>query len=266
MSTMMAPASAGLRRRCSNALYLNNAAVKFLVCGEYHRAAQACKGALWLLKSLVTMTPSSQAEAASVTGTIGCANINSFEQIAISSTAQRLACLSTQTFKRRAIHPQLQVVTFDESLTASFVQTDIASYTLLAILIDDLSLSSCCEDQVTMAAIVLSNFALARWFLSLQSMDDFLPSDTAWHLLDNGLSIIGVHDRTMDVSEGNMFVAVTLSCNLYSMLCELREMGDEGESNTAIACSIRQDLALLVELSHTLTNVTSTFVPLAGSA
>jgi hypothetical protein len=265
MSTMMAPASAGLRRRCSNALYLNNAAVKFLVCGEYHRAAQACKGALWLLKSLVTMTPSSQAEAASVTGTIGCASMDSFEQIAIASTAQRLACLSTQTFKRRAIHPQLQVVTFDESLTASFVQTDIASNTLLAILINDLSLSSCCEDQATMAAIVLSNFALARWFLSLQSMVD-LPNDTAWHLLDNGLSIIGVHDRTMDVSEGNMFVAVTLSCNLYSMLCELREMGDEDESITAIACSTRQDLALLVELSHTLTNVTSTFVPLAGSA
>jgi hypothetical protein len=260
---MMAPDSAR-RRRCSNALYLNNAAVKFLVCGDYHRAAQACKGALWLLKSLVAMTPSSQAEETSRTVN-SAAGIDSFEQIAVSTTAQRLACLSTQTCKRRAVHPQLQVVTFDESLTTSFVQSDIASDTLLAIHIDDLSLSSCCEDQAKMAAIVLSNFALARWFLSMQSVVDS-SNDTAWHLLDNGLLIIGVHDRTMDVSEGNMFVAVALSCNLYNILCELRDMGDQDDSIADIACSTRQDLALLVELSHSLTNVTNTFVPLAGSA
>jgi hypothetical protein len=256
----MAPDSV-LRCRCINAVYLNNAAVTFLVHGKHHRASQACKGALRLIKSLVTMTtPPIHVDAVSGTVT-SVASLHWFEQIAMSTTARCLAGLSTTQDSKT----QLQVVTFDESLTSSFVQMECSSETLLAIRIDDVSLSSCCEDQATLLAIVLSNFALARWFLTLHSTVDLLNYNS-WHLLDNGLSIMGVLDRTMDVSEGNMFIAVALSRNLSGILAMVRDTVDHDDSFMAIACSARQELAMLVELALSLTDVTSMFVPSAGMA
>jgi hypothetical protein len=88
----------------------------------------------------------------------------------------------------------------------------------------------------------------------------------SWHLLDNGLSIMGVLDRTMDVSEGNMFIAVALSRNLSGILAMVRDTVDHDDSFMAIACSARQELAMLVELALSLTDVTSMFVPSAGMA
>jgi hypothetical protein len=56
----------------------------------------------------------------------------------------------------------------------------------------------------------------------------------------------------MDVSEGNMFVAIALSCNLSVVLSIVRGMGDQDDSLNAMSCSARQELVMLVEVSQTV--------------
>jgi hypothetical protein len=121
----------------------------------------------------------------------------------------------------------------------------------------------------TMApSIVLSNLALSLCLLRSVSAvrgnsgptDQKQSGATAeLRLLHQALSVMGVYDRTMVVTEGNLFVAIGLYSNLVAMLGRLDE-------THAVAPTLLVELDMLIQVSLPLLTVTRTFVAMAGAA
>jgi hypothetical protein len=271
------PSVALQRRRFANAVYLNNAAIAFMQHGAYLRAVQACKGAICLIQSLV--------EAGKVNDDVYAiwehesldysGGVNELEQTAVTITAQRLARLSVLNMNQGAAHPHgLHIITFDESLTTDFVQGAASSNgeSFYAIRIDASQILTdatvLAEHIHTMApSTVLSNLALSLCLLGSVSAvrgnsgptDQKQSGASAMRLLHQALSVMGVYDRTMVVTEGNLFVAIGLYSNLVAMLGRLDE-------THAVAPTLRVELDMLIQVSLPLLTVTRTFVAMAGAA
>jgi hypothetical protein len=184
--------------------------------------------------------------------------------MAVSCTARRLARLSRATTGSDCSgivgQPQLQVVTFDGSLTTSSVQTDCGRPTLLAIHIDDAALSLCCEDKATTSREHTLHCNARHCLVQFRTGASLsvAPNNFDWlgRCVQQRLAVVGqwlVHhggSRSDHASfRGNLFVAVVLSCNLCAILSRVRELGDHDDSLEEMTCSARLELAMLVELS-----------------
>jgi hypothetical protein len=268
------PSVAVQQRRFTNAVYLNNAAVVFMEHGAYQRAAQACKGAICLLQSLVVDKENDDTIATWKDESLDYSgSLNALEQTTVTITAQRLALLSVPNMEQTGavVHsPILSVVTFDESLTTDFVQ-DAANNnggSLYAIRMDasqiqtDATMLAECIHS-TAPSIVLSNLALSLFLLGSvpthRGDQKQSGAAAALRLLHQALSVMGVSDRTMMITEGNLFTAIALYCNLVAML------GRSGEHEDA-APTRQVELDMLVQVSIPLLTVTRTFVAMAGAA
>jgi hypothetical protein len=113
--------------------------------------------------------------------------------------------------------------------------------------------------------IVLSNSALSRWCASRCADNTTIRDDMihrALRMLDIGQSVLGVPERSMEVTEGNMVLAMALANNMCC-IHQPHEVSHRFYHDWLLAS---HELDLLKELSIQLLRVTSCFVPMAGAA
>jgi hypothetical protein len=245
--------------RFQSAVYLNNTAVTFMAHGEHRRAMETLSDALLLVKSIVQSPESA----------LTVQKAASFAQAKVQSTQKKLARLS----KGKKINHKVKVVHYDGSLDTSILfqesesDGDADHCVGIAVIISNVSHDA--QDlaewiQETAPAIMLSNFALSHWYAARSSTcimmnDDML--DGSLHILGIARTVLGVSQRTMPVTEGNLLVAIVLAhnrCGIHEYHQDVLRLDDWFNAN--------QEWSLLQELSLQLAYATSHLVPVAGAA
>jgi hypothetical protein len=285
--------------RYQSAVYLNNTAVTILSHGHCVAAMEALTDALLLLKSLAqyecessittmqldalakSSVATAQRHLASVTTTTASETLNTTDR-------SNLAIFSPQSQQR----PPLHVVEYNGSLPSSLISfidcnknaPDQKLCTGLAMLLET-NVDEDVEDDrhatEIAPAIVLSNFALAHWHASLSSHCSHASRQSnrttaaALRLLDMAQSVLGVQKRTMQVNEGNMFLALVIVHNTFgiqSMACRPNHLANGPQRypppdsfSTAISL-LQYELDLLCALSRQMTLVTSALQPVVAGA
>jgi hypothetical protein len=251
-------------QRYQSAVYLNNSAVVLLSHGAFYWAMETLSDALSLIKTMVEPPDDSD-----LTAVIPSHEIHKFVTLRVREAEQRLAQLATKTPKPRTnTTAPLTVACYDGSLSSCPLLSAfgaIKSDSAVAITIDG-SLNDEIDRciQAIAPAIMLSNFALAHWYISFS-----LPTtssreslvDGALRKLDIGQAVLGVKQRSMQVTEGNMFLALVLAHNICSV--------HQNEASCRFdvdAKRCRQQLHTLRELSSQMVHLTSAFIPVAGAA
>jgi hypothetical protein len=243
-----------------NALYLNNAAVTFMTHGDYHAAVAASKGALQCIKQAVNDRSDR------------CLD-QSDEEMTVKTTMKRLANLkpasaaTTSPPTSGRLIP-IDVWAYDGSLPTPWPWVANVPYRRgLAIVVDDdapfQGQNSNANDVIP--AIILSNFALAHYCLGSMSLPRTSSTfDRALRLLDIGLATLGLQQRTMEVTEGNLFVATSLLGNICFVL-------QQCNYDAGLCCHDRlvealDELDLLEAIANRLICMTREFTPVAGAA
>jgi hypothetical protein len=240
-------------------VYLNNAAVSFVMHGQDQYAAEACKAALHLAKSLVHNGDHNSDLSPSLT----------------ELTAQRLASLS---FTNAPPCPNLDLTlcTVNGSLQSCDMQ-DLDGTKCVVMQIHNTMVDSLNHDGdhdgsghslehgpcKMLCAVALSNFAVSQWRLDqclLRTGSANAVADTAHRLLDMGLHALGVSQGTMMITEGNLMVAMAILSNQCCILeCYDGKFKECQET-------ILQELFLLQSIASDIVSVTCNFVPVAGAA
>jgi hypothetical protein len=252
--------------RLRNAIYLNNTAVTFMEYAEHDKATDVLAHALILIKSLLHAAPESTSFAEKA---------DAFAQRKVKDVQK---CLAQLRKAHSIARSSIIVMCYDGSLSKSFLDCiannescdDDNLHTGVAVILNDAILSDDdCELRRIIREIaptvVLSNSALSRWCAS-RCTDDFTIRDDmirhASHMLDIGQSVLGVPERSMEVTEGNMVLAMAVANNM----CCIHQPRDASHRFYHDWLFASQELDLLKELSRQLLRVTSCFVPLAGAA
>jgi hypothetical protein len=254
-----------------NAVYLSNSAVALLSHGEHCAALETLSDALSLIKTMVE--PSA---------ILSSHEIREFAILRVRQAEQCLArlCTTATTTKNctttTATVP-LTVACYDGSLSScplslgGATTSDDSHYrhtcAAVAITIDDSpndELGRCIQEIAP--TIMLSNFALAHLYVSLSMPLSSLAvrqgvRNGALRMLDIGQAVLGVKQRTMQVTEGNMFLALVLANNI----CCLYQQHESCPLDVDAKRSSQQ-LHILRKLSSRMVHLTSAFVPLAGAA
>jgi hypothetical protein len=246
-----------------SAVYLNNSAVVMLSNGAYYWAMETLSDALSLIKTVVEPTDDSD------TAMMPSHEVHKFVTLRVREAEQRLARLATKTTTQSPKTTAPLVVTcYDGSLSScSLIPAFGAAQSdeCVAITIDDSvndELDRCI--QVIGPAIMLSNFALAHWFVSFSLPTESSRKnlvDGALRMLDIGQAVLGVKQRTMRVTEGSMFLALVLAHNI----CCLHQNEESWRFGIDTKRSSQQ-LHILRELSSQMVHLTSAFIPVAGAA
>jgi hypothetical protein len=253
-----------------NAVYLNNSAVALLSHGEHCAALETLSDALSLIKTMVE--PSA---------ILSSHEIREISILRVRQAEQCLARLCTtatnnKTCTTTATVP-LTVTCYDGSLSSCPLSLGGATTSddshfrntcaAVAITIDDSpndELGRCIQEIAP--TIMLSNFALAHLYVSLSMPLSSLAvrqgvRNGALRMLDIGQAVLGVPQRTMQVTEGNMFLALVLANNI----CCLYQQHESCPLDVNAKRSSQQ-LHILRKLSSRMVHLTSAFVPLAGAA
>jgi hypothetical protein len=249
-------------QRYKSAVYLNNSAVTLLSHGEHCAAMETLSDALSLIKTMVEPC-----------GILSSHEIREFACLRVRQAEQRLARLCTATPVTRNCPTTtstvpLKVACYDGSLSSCRLNDSNHKNTYaVAITIDDSPNDELCRCiQEIAPTIMLSNFALAHLYVSLSM--PFLSlvqreciRNGARRMLDIGQAVLGVPQRTMQVTEGNMFLALVLANNI----CCLHQQHESCLLDIDWKRSSQQ-LHTLRKLSNQMVHLTSAFISLAGAA
>lgn len=264
---MVAPSALEVRRYKS-VVYLNNAAVTFLSGGHVHFAQENLSDVLTIIKSLVQGGEEETLETSRL--------CEDFIRMAVKKTEQRLAKLDRDLLLCPS-SSTLSVVSFDGSLSTTTLESEICPFQqncCLAILIDDVSTDEILSSiQEVAPTILLSNFALTHWFeyrkkQKMQSSANHnRTADGPLRMLDLCRSVLGVEQRTMDVTEGNLFLAIAVTNNACCIQQQQQyEDVTPGHIESDALLNSRLELALLQSLSNKMTGLKRLFVSSAGAA
>jgi hypothetical protein len=259
--------------RYKSAVYLNNSAVALMSHRQHDAAMETLSDALSLIKTMVE--PSS---------ILSSHEIREFAIVRVHQAEQRLARLCTTTATTHNCTTDttttvpLKMASYDGSLSSCPLNLRVAKTSgdsnhtyhtnayAVAITIDDSPNDELCRciQEIT-PTIMLSNFALAHLYVSL-SMPSLAQRQRvrngARRMLDIGQAVLGVPQRTMHVTEGNMFLALVLAQNI----CCLHQQHESCLSFDDDSKRSDQHLYKLRKLSRQMIQLTSGFIPLAGAA
>jgi hypothetical protein len=275
------------QHRYQSAVYLNNTAVTILSHGNCIAAMEALTDALLLLKSLAQYEYESSTTMMQLDALAKSSVVTAQRQLATLTTASDTlnstdgSNLASQTPQR----PSLHVVEYNGSLPSSLISSIEQKWTGLAMLLET-TVDDDDDDRYTTEiapAIVLSNFALSHWYAALSShrlhssRQNNRTTAVALRLLDMAQSVLGIQKRTMQVNEGNMFLALVIVHNTYGIetMASRSNQSVDGpqrypspDSYSTAVSLLQYELDLLCALSRQMTLVTSAVLQpvVAGAA
>jgi hypothetical protein len=266
--------------RYQSAVYLNNTAVTILSHGHCLAAMEALTHSLLLLESLAQDECENESSTTSF-------QLDALAKSSVATAQRQLAILTTYSSNISAKppisrRPLLQVLVYNGSLPSNLISfidsgknaTLEQRWTGLAVLLETTMDDDDDDDRYSTEiapAIVLSNFALSHWYasaVSLRSRPGHNQQTTAaaLRLLDMAQSVLGLQKRTMQVNEGNMFLALVIAHNTFgieTMASRSNQSVDapqrypSPESYSTTVSLLQHELDLLCALSRQMTLFTS---------
>lgn len=260
-----------------SAVYLNNAGVQFLSHDEPGQALKSLAEGLTIIRKIVRQETE---DSSAGTATAAAMATKGVARSAVQYAQQGLANLTQSTSKKCSTSASLSVVCYRGALSARFaneiVQDGSRSTTRgVAILMNDVSIENIHDWIHSIApSIMLSNVALVHCSC-YQLHNPYLANfrdctlDGALRLMDMCQTVLGMKQQTMEVTEGNMFLAIAILNNVCWIL--LQQQQDESQLSMMdgyllLHNTVQKELALLKTLSSRLTSLTSTFTRMAAAA
>jgi hypothetical protein len=289
---------ARMQYRYQSAVYLNNTAVTILSHGHCVAAMEALTDALLLLKSLAqyecessitTMQLDALAKSSVATAQRQLASVTTTNETRYSTQGSNTSSPTSESPRR----PPLHVMEYNGSLPSSLISfiecgkntmEQAAVWTGVAMLLETNVDEDVENDRYATEiapAIVLSNFALSHWYAAVtshcshSSRQSNRTTAAALRLLDMAQSVLGVQKRTMQVNEGNMFLALVIvhnTCGIQTLVCRPNQSVDGSQryprrdSHSAVVSLLQYELDLLCALSRQMTLVTSALQPVVAGA